>query len=217
MILVTAGDSFTYGDELPNRIDDCWPSKLSKLLNSTQLTNLGIPGASNTCIVRTILDYISSEPPPDLIVIGWSSPGRIEYADTEGPFDIWPGSNRPYEEDDSRRQLAHYVNNHHNSEYLYHQYLSNVILLQSFLTARNIKYLMMTTVANEFYHKTYYRKLPLLTALIDPTYFVGWPIQGMAEWTYGVPKGPGGHFLEEGHTKVAEKINEHIRHLGWVS
>jgi hypothetical protein len=39
----------------------------------------------------------------------------------------------------------------------------------------------------------------------------------MAEWTRGVQKGPGGHFLDDGHKKVADKINEHIRHLGWVS
>jgi hypothetical protein len=39
----------------------------------------------------------------------------------------------------------------------------------------------------------------------------------MMEWTYETPQGPGGHFLEQGHVIVADKINEYIRHLGWVS
>jgi hypothetical protein len=38
----------------------------------------------------------------------------------------------------------------------------------------------------------------------------------MMEWTYGSPQGPMGHFLEEGHAIVADKIYEHIRHLGWL-
>jgi hypothetical protein len=52
---------------------------------------------------------------------------------------------------------------------------------------------------------------------IDSKYYLGWPDESMMEWTYGCAKGPGGHFLEIGHQRVAEKINEHIRHLGWVS
>jgi hypothetical protein len=38
----------------------------------------------------------------------------------------------------------------------------------------------------------------------------------MMDWTYNTPKGPGGHFLEEGHAIVADKIYEHIRSLGWI-
>jgi hypothetical protein len=52
---------------------------------------------------------------------------------------------------------------------------------------------------------------------IDPTYYVGWPNQSMMEWTYGTPRGPRGHFLEQGHEIVADKIYEYIRHLGWIS
>jgi hypothetical protein len=37
------------------------------------------------------------------------------------------------------------------------------------------------------------------------------------EWTYGTPRGPRGHFLEQGHEIVADKIYEYIRHLGWIS
>ena len=56
-----------------------------------------------------------------------------------------------------------------------------------------------------------------LTKKIRFTNYLGWPDQSMMEWTYGVAKGPNGHFLEDGHIIVANKIYEHIRHLNWVS
>lgn len=51
---------------------------------------------------------------------------------------------------------------------------------------------------------------------IDPTYYVGWPDTTMMEWTYQCPIGSKGHFLEEGHWKVAEKIYTHMERLSWV-
>ena len=52
---------------------------------------------------------------------------------------------------------------------------------------------------------------------IDKDSFLGWPNESMMEWTNRVPQGPNGHFLEQGHEQVADKIYEHIRHLSWVS
>jgi multimeric flavodoxin WrbA len=43
---------------------------------------------------------------------------------------------------------------------------------------------------------------------IDSTYYVGWPTTTMMEWTHGTPQGPNGHFLEQGHELVANKIYE---------
>ena len=62
-----------------------------------------------------------------------------------------------------------------------------------------------------------YRKNNTVVDQIDSTYYIGWPNETMMEWTYGTPQGPGGHFLEQGHQRVADKIYEHIRYLGWVS
>ena len=57
----------------------------------------------------------------------------------------------------------------------------------------------------------------ILPKQIDTKYFVGWPNEGMTEWTHGCKLGPRGHFLEDGHKKVTAKLYEHIRHLGWLS
>ena len=43
-----------------------------------------------------------------------------------------------------------------------------------------------------------------------------WIPGSMVEWMGDCPKGPGGHPLESGHQRIAEKINEHIRNLGWL-
>ena len=51
---------------------------------------------------------------------------------------------------------------------------------------------------------------------IDPLYYIGWPEKSMMEWTYGCAKGLYGHFLDEGHKRVADKVYEHIRNLGWL-
>jgi len=39
----------------------------------------------------------------------------------------------------------------------------------------------------------------------------------MMEWAYQCPVGPRGHFLEQGHWKVAEKIYSHMEQLSWVN
>ena len=44
--------------------------------------------------------------------------------------------------------------------------------------------------------------------LIDETRFAGWPNDGMVEWAYNTPHGQGGHPLELGHQRIAEKLYE---------
>ena len=75
---------------------------------------------------------------------------------------------------------------------------------------------MITTVANEYYHHTYYSKSKPMSELVDATNYLGWPSEGMAEWTVNCKRGPNGHFLEDGHKQVTKKLYEHIRSLGWI-
>jgi hypothetical protein len=50
-----------------------------------------------------------------------------------------------------------------------------------------------------------------------PAPWLGWPRSGFVEWMWDCPKGSGGHPLELGHQRIAEKINEHIKTIGWIS
>lgn len=214
--ILAVGDSFTYGEELADR-GQSWPGLVAAALSAT-VDNQGAPGSGNSSMVRNIIDAVTSSNSPDLILIGWSSAGRIEFADDAGIFDTWPGiqtrmfvNEQPWRED-----LAGYVSRYHDPKYLYKQFLITVLLIQSFLQTNNIKYIMMTTSSNEYYKNTYLGDFPELTAQIDKRTFLGWPDSGMMEWTRGRPVGPGRHFLDAGHRVVADKVIAKIKELGWA-
>ena len=215
--ILAVGDSFTYGEELENR-NHAYPYYLARGLKA-DVVNEARPGSGNKRMIRTVIEYITNNNPVDLVVIGWSSAGRMEFADMGGQFDLWPGySGNLFKRDkqDWRLELLDYINKYHDPEYLYHQHLLDVILMQSFLQTRDIKYIMINTDFNEYYHNNFNPKMINLSAQVDAKHYLGWPSEGMSEWTQGCKRGPEGHFLDEGHRKVTQKLYEHIRNLGWA-
>jgi hypothetical protein len=221
MNLLTLGDSFTYGEELQD-LNQCWPQQLASIIGY-DLINLATPSNSGPAICRQLVQHIALgiENKPDLVIIGWPSPGRVEYSDESGYFNIWPGysgnlfkQNQPW-----RMELLSYLNRYHNSSDLFESFLQNIVFTQHFLEGQNIPYLMLNVVANEYYINTYSDKFKFYDKLINFSRFIGWNERnGMLEWTESenCPVGEMGHFLEQGHKIVAEKINEHIRNLGWL-
>jgi lysophospholipase L1-like esterase len=212
MKLLVVGDSFTYGEELGD-LNHSWPNILSSQFQC-ELINLSKPGSGNTGLIRHCMEQVDNY---NTVIIAWSHYARMEFADAWGIYDIWPGCRDVLFTDDvkHRKELIKYINRYHIDAYFYKQYLINIILLQNYLKLNRKKYIMLDSFGN---HQSKERKINTnLTNQIDIKYFLGWPNESMMEWTYGCPQGPGGHFLEEGHRRVADKINEHIRHLGWVS
>ena len=217
MKLLTVGDSFTYGEELADR-NNAWPQLLATQLNY-EVVNLGRPSASNDKILRTTLDYLAVDS-ADLVVIGWSNIGRSEHADEFGYYDVWPGYQGGIFARDGfnwRNELVDYVSRYHNSEAIHRKWVQQVILLQSYLKSRGIRYVMLNIVQNEYYKKKYFDGQQQFFEQIDKDAFLGFNDSGMMEWTFGKTQGPNGHFLEEGHTIVANRIYEHIRNLSWLS
>jgi hypothetical protein len=213
MKLLTVGDSFTYGEELTNK-RSAWPHLLGEILGY-EVSNLGQPGSGNTQMIRKVVENIGNY---DLIIIAWSHYARTEFADSNGVYNIWPGSNLsvhnplPY-----RKELVSYITKYHDDLYFYQQYLVDILLLQGYLAQNTQRYLMVNSFGNNWNDFKNNELIKKLADQIDSKHFVGWPMHQMVEWTYGCAQGPGGHFLEDGHQRVAEKINEHIRHLGRVS
>ena len=216
MRVLTIGDSFTYGDELVD-IQQAWPYILQNKL-SCELTNIGKPSTGNTSMVRNVVEHAADY---DLIIVAWSHFARIEFADEYGIYDTWPGHHGIMFNNNlaHRMYLLDYINHHHDDEYLYKQYLLNVILAQAYIGQLGKKLIMLNTHIDwkNLYNPLFLAKFSNLTNQIDNRYFVDQLTKSMMEWTLGTPKGPKGHFLEEGHQIVADKIYEHIRHLGWVS
>jgi lysophospholipase L1-like esterase len=211
------GDSFTYGEELSNREQDAYPYVLSRMLETT-VTNLGKPATGNYRMVKRTMDIVLNHK-PELIVIGWSDPARQEFADDIGIVDLWAGRNyrNMQNSSDHRRDLIKYMTAYDVPGYYYTKWLRQIILLQSFCQANNVRCVMFNACNAEDWNRTYMAKHQDLVEHVDATTFVGWPLSGSTEWCFKTPHGPGGHPLEQGHQIIANKIYEHIRNLGWLS
>ena len=166
MRVLTVGDSFTYGDELAD-INQAWPYILQNKL-SCELTNLGKPATGNTSMVRTVIEQAADY---DLIIVAWSHYARIEFADEYGIFDTWPGhQGRMFLGEVSfRTELMDYINRYHSDDYLYKQYLLNIILLQSYIQHINKKLIVLDSFGNVV-RRTISLCKPL-TSQIDIRYF----------------------------------------------
>ena len=220
------GDSFTFGAELPDAMDNTtpsnfsWPALLSQKLNKPVI-NLGKQGSGPTRIVKRAMDCVFQDN-ADIIVVAWPSPDRIEWCDKNGIYDVWAGRNAAWMSEDRHkiigRATADWVPEE-TDRWNYRRWLRTVILLQTFFKSNGQKYIMLQTYLSRKYNMLYMNNEyeSKLIDHIDKDYFLGWPEESMMEWTYGTPTGPWGHFLEQGHKIVAEKVYEYFRHLGWIS
>ena len=209
--LLTVGDSFTYGDELTDRYQ-AWPYRLADQLNH-EVHNMGQSGCSNTSILRRTLEELAINQ-YDLVIVGWTNPGRIEWKDDIGiAYDIWPGypqTKQFFQDHPWRIDLLNYISQHHNSAYLYQNYLIQAISLQSYCKAQGINYRMIGMKHNDYYRLVGAEIHDKLSAQIDTEMFVGWDKFGMIELTEAYPKGPGKHPLEKGHERIADEIAKYI-------
>lgn len=205
--LLTVGDSFTYGDELEDRYQ-AWPYRLADKLDY-EVYNLGQSGCSNASILRRTLEELAVNR-YDLVVVGWTSPGRVEWKDDIGiAYDIWPGypaDTKFFQDHPWRIDLLNFVTKYHNSAYLYQQYLIQLIALQSYLQLNQIDYCMMNIRHQDYYRMVAQEQYQDLAKLINTDKFIGWNRFGMAELTAGYPRGPGRHPLEQGHERIADEM-----------
>lgn len=209
--LLAVGDSFTYGDELSDRYQ-AWPYRLADLLGY-EVYNMGQSGCSNASILRRTLEELAVNH-YDLLIVGWTSPGRIEWKDDIGiAYDIWPGyspNTKFFEDHPWRVDFLNFISQHHNSAYLYQQYLIQVIALQSYCKVNNIDYRMLNIRHNDYYRNVGRDQHEQLSKQIDIDKFIGWEEFGMVELTKNFPQGPGHHPLEKGHERIANEIYTRI-------
>lgn len=216
--VLTVGCSFTYGQELNRPAADAWPALLATK-NNWNVTNMGKCGGSNDYIMRTVIEETCTNN-YDLIIVEWSEPGRFEVWDVIGnkALDIAIRSGHL-----GRRDMAWAHDYYKNGYCDFHSYRKTAIqylALQGYLNSIGQRYIFTNLSGLRNLGGKWDSLNPDLSHLwskVDDTYFPGWPHDGFVEWQGDCPKGPGGHPLELGHQRIAERINEHIRHLGWVS
>lgn len=209
--LLTVGDSFTYGDELNDHYS-AWPYRLADQLG-WEVHNMGLSGSSNASIVRRCLEELSITQ-YDLVIVGWTSPGRVEWKDDIGiEYNLWPGypsTTTFFKEHPWRADFLNFISQYHNSSYLYQQYLIQVISLQSYFKVNNINYKMIDVRQNDYYRSVGKEMHDKLEKQVDADNFIGWEKFGMVELTASLPKGKGGHPLELGHERIANEIYTRI-------
>lgn len=214
--LLAVGDSFTYGDELADR-SLAWPVVLGNKLGYTT-DNRGESGSSNPSILRRTINYLA-ENPADLVAIGWTSPGRIEWKDcVNEEWDLWPGcqSKNLLQATPWRAELLNYINQYHDPAYLFELYLIQVIALQSYCQVNNIPCVMINSHYRDYYYQAgmLIPRMGTLLAQVRQEQFVGRGALSMTILAKNSPKGPGGHFLESGHELVADALYQHVNQLG---
>ena len=187
MKILVNGDSFTAGEESPI----AWP----QLIPNT--VNIATPGASNDYILHSTVKYIEeSLEKPTHAIIAWTTPNRIEISGKH----LTPTSNRKY------GKIVDEVFKDWDIFWARERFYTTVKLMHSYLEHHNITHLFVSA----FEIQPWVMEPP-------PAPWLGWPRSGFVEWMWDCPKGPGGHPLELGHQRIADKINEHIRNLGWFS
>ena len=214
------GDSFTFGTELPDAIENikhselAWPTLLSNKLN-LPVTNLGRPACSNARMVNRSLDCVWKKD-ADLIIIAWSAAGRFELLDNFGVFSVWAGmaltDQSPKMHHEIVRNLTSIYTEKTDNWYL-RKWYRQIILLQHFFKFYNQKYIMVQTHQSHDLTMKYWQNNIDLLEKIDSSYFLGWPNQAFVDWTWKLPKGKMGHFLEQGHEVVADKLYEYIKSM----
>ena len=197
--LITHGCSFTYGEELQDPSVSSWPALVSAQLG-IDLVNLARPAYSNDAILQDIVAQdINQSDYSDLIVICWTSNLRMMFHDMDGHYTVMSTT----KDKGHRKQISDLLLTTTDLRWLYERWLTQVILAQSYLESRHAKYLFFNAFDNQDANKTL--KSPLKSK-INTSHFIGWPDQGFTEWAYPCKLGPRGHPLEQGHSKVADKL-----------
>ena len=216
-MILTIGCSFTEGTELANPAVDSWPALIAGYLDKP-LKNAGQGGGSCDYIFRTAIEETVSRQ-YDIVIVEWTEPSRMEV--------WWEHQHRPvsvtahsrYNRIGDFSWLEDFYKNCYNDLYGYKKQAVQYIALQEYFKSIGQKYIFtnLSGFAPHGWWEEYHELIGPLWNKVDKTYFVGWPHEGFLEWQGDCPRGPGGHPLELGHQRIANKIYEHIRNLGWVS
>ncbi len=166
-----------------------WP----QLIPNT--TNIATPGASNDYIMHSTVKYIEKVNKPTHVIIAWTTPNRIEISGKH----LTPTSDRKY------GNIVKEVFKDWDIMWARDRFMTTVSLMHSYLENKHIPHLFVSA----FEIQPWVMGPP-------PAPWLGWPRSGFVEWMWDCPKGPGGHPLELGHQRIAEKISEYIKSINWI-
>jgi len=207
-MIYAIGDSYTYGDELADP-NDAWPAQLSQLLQQPVI-NQGRSACGNTRIVKRAMDAVLNGS-ATTVILGWTEPCRIEFADEYGIYDMWAAKDRPGPGQNHRQVLSKYLTAYDAEEYYYVTWLRQVIMVQALCQLHHVHLVMFISCGAHELNKKYLKNHLDLVQHIDTKNFIGWPLESMQSLTFHLPRGPGGHSLKEGHGFISNEITKYLR------
>lgn len=236
MKIYVNGSSFTFGDELKNPKRDAWPMLLEKSLNATTI-NDAVSGGSNQRIVYRTLKSLQQE--YDLYILTWTDYSRFTFYKSDNNYEITFSpqlKNKLYQSEKFFKDWGSVLYKiWYNELYAFKLWLQQIILMQSTLIDKN--YIMINTVENNLSAWTVkksdfidsvkklivfdymtddqifeeYNEIQYYLSKIDKNKFYRWNDFYIASLTKKFPVGSEGHFLEEGHTEMANLILDYIQ------
>jgi hypothetical protein len=182
---------------------------LGKKLNALSVLNLAISGSSNDRIVRTTLEFIDNNyeqiyfnPENYQFIIGITSPNRNEFYknETNTYINFCPTGNN--------EEVEYYFTRFSTDIGDADRSYKNILVLQNTFKQLKVKYKFFLTYG-KFIDKELNLQHPTkYSNLLDKTNFI--PI-GMHEFLGGgYKKGPGFHYLEEGHNAWANFLESFL-------
>ena len=201
-MILTLGDSFTYGEELDD-LNQAWPHLLGRMFNR-QVTNMGIPSGSNDRMFRLAIS-MTSVTHYDLVVVAWSDASRFEVRNGDRIECMNHSRLRP-------DWLVEFYKHGYDDRLAHERWFTNILALQAYFKSIRQPYLFCT-IGEVLTYDQYYPEFKHILDRIDLTYATSWPRDGFLSWQGDCPRGPGGHPLELGHERIANKLAEYIREL----
>jgi hypothetical protein len=239
--LLAIGDSHTFGAEIigegelynTENTQYAYPHKLADILGFDNTVNLGKSGASIMRTERKLYEYfVSDEPRPDLVIIGWTTLGRFEYCTNinengEYEYDVLTSwSNPVYLEDPFDRKFFETLLPIVTAEDLLAQKYRSIFSCQTLCERYDVPYLMFDVMFNTK------NSAPLSgdddfkiwdgTNKMDQQFYNNINHNNYLEedyWSYifkpsNVERGVkiiGGHANESGHTIWARKLKDELQ------
>ena len=196
-VLISGGDSFTYGSELPSQ-EHTWANVLAQQ-KGWNICNTAKPGYSNSAIRRNVMNAVNQYKDLDLYVaVMWSFPNRYEFRfayDTGHKETPWYSINPFTPENYTQQEHKDNADSKGITEFA-NSYVKNVaiepyweiyntwceiVMLQNYLIKHKIKYVFMTVDHTIFKSQLVLdTTLKTLIADIDMSKFIDQ--EGMFTW-----------------------------------
>ena len=198
------GNDYFYKDKIqyaePSRL--AWPAKLAQKLNAT-VDNWSLPGSSCDRTFRLAVQAGTSKE-YHCIICAWPPVDRLDltFRDRDATITV----------NTAPSVLKPLISDWYSTDKAIHQWLAHVVTLQSFFQQHQQQYLFV----NSFYRQDSLllnkkdKVAQDLKDVIDVRYYVDFH-RGLFEWCKHLKIAAGGHFLEDGHDLVADKMYNFIK------